>query len=855
MIKKTIITLLLSFAVLNLFGQIEIDYENPEEYIIGGIQTRGIKYLDTKALVQVSGLSVGKKIMIPGNDITDAIKKLWGQNMFSDVEINILRIEDKKVFLEIYLEERARLSEVKYFGIRNSDQEELTEKLNLIRGRQITDNTIVLSKNIIKDFYAEKGFSKTKVRIYKKQDTTYQNAVILNVYVDKGKKTRIENLIIEGNTVLKERKLKWFKIKDTKEKRWYGLFKPSKYIKEKYIDDKKKIIAEYNKLGYRDAKILVDSVYSANKRNVNIYIKIEEGKQYFFREINWIGNTKYETSFLQKKLAIKKGDVYDREKLDNRLTIDEDAVGNLYMDNGYLFFNVSAIEKNIDNDSVDIELRMYEGPKARINNVIISGNDRTNDNIIRRELYTVPGELFSKSDIIRSIRELANLGHFDPEQIVPTPLPNPANGTVDIEYSLVERGNDRVEISGGWGAGMLVGRLGLSFNNFSIQNVFDKKAWRPLPTGDGQTFAINAQTNGTAYQFYSISFQEPWLGGKKPNSLSVSLYYNIQTNRTYYNPNPDNLQKARTIGVSVGFGRRLKWPDNYFTLYNALGYQKYLLDDWVYRSYVRGVSNGQFNSMTFNTVFGRNSVDNPLYSRRGSEFSLGVEITLPYSIGKSDNFWSLSESEITEITNIHSEIDYDTDIERESAINKEISDKENADRYKWIEYHKWTFKARWFTQIWGDLVFHTKTEFGLLGYYNKNMGYSPVGGYSLGGSGMSYYSYGVDIIGLRGYEDDGLTPDAGGNIYTKYTMELRYPIVLNESATVFGLVFAEGGNIWNSTIDFNPFNIKRSAGVGVRIFLPMLGQLGFDWGYGFDSQPGIPGAHGSEFHFTMGQQF
>jgi outer membrane protein insertion porin family len=821
MIKKILLITLTIFIAVSLQAQIQIDYENPQEYEIAGIQTRGIRFLDNTSLIQVSGLTVGETIQVPGDAITDALKKLWDQKMFSDVEINALKIEGNKIWLEIYLEERPRLSEVNFFGIKTSDKEELSEKLDLIRGRQITENTLTVSKNIIEDYYAEKGFSKTKVRIFKKQDTTYQNAVILNIYVDKLKKTRIENIILEGNEVISDRKLKWFKIKNTKEKRWYGLFKPSKYIEEKFQEDKDKIISEYNKKGYRDARIVVDSVYPAGDLNVNVYLKIEEGKQYYFREIKWIGNTKYETSELNKKLQIKKGDVYNREKLDNRITVDQDAVGNLYMDNGYLFFNVNIVEKKIENDSVDIELRIFEGPIARINQIIIKGNDRTNDNVIRRELYTVPGELFSKSDIIRSIRELANLGHFDPERIVPTPLPNAADGTVDIEYSLVERGNDRVEISGGWGAGMLVGRLGLSFNNFSIQNIFDKKAWRPLPTGDGQKFSINAQTNGTAYQYYSITFQEPWLGGKKPNSLSVSLYYNRQTNRTYYNPNPTKLMTADVAGISIGFGRRLKWPDNYFTLYNSLGYQYYTLNDWQYRSYIRGVNDGNYNSITFNTVFGRNSVDNPLYSRRGSEFTLGIELTPPFSLFN----------------------------------NKDYSSMDLQEKYKWLEYHKWNFTARWFTPIWDDLVLHTRSEFGILGFYNKSIGYSPIGGFSLGGSGMAYYSYGVDIIGLRGYSDGDLTPSNGGNLYTKYTVELRYPAVLSETATIFALVFAEAGNAWNNTKTFNPFTIKKSAGVGVRIFLPMLGQLGFDWGYGFDSQGSETGPHGSEFHFTMGQQF
>jgi len=821
MFKKLIFSLLLLTFFISSYAQNDFDYENPKEYEIAGIQTKGIRYLDNTALIQVTGLSVGQKIMIPGDAVTDAIKKLWEQKMFSDVKIYAVKVEGNKVWLEISLKERPRLSEVKYYGIRNSDQEDLNDKLDLVKGRQITQNTLILSENIIKQYYADKGFSKTKVRIFKKQDTTYQNAVVLNIYIDKYKKTRIENIVIDGNTVFKNWRLRWFKLKNTKERRWYGLFKPSKYIKSKYEEDKKNLIAAYNKDGYRDAKIVSDSVYDANDRNVNIYIKIDEGKQYYFRNIKWVGNSIYSTDLLNKKLQIKKGDIYNREKLDKRLTGDQDAVGNLYMDNGYLFFNVKVIEKKIENDSVDIELRMYEGPKARINKVTIKGNDRTNDNVIRRELYTVPGELFSKSDIIRSVRELATLGHFDPEQIIPTPIPNPSNGTVDLEYSLVERGNDKVEISGGWGAGMLVGRLGLSFNNFSIQNIFDKKAWRPLPTGDGQKFSINAQSNGSAYQYYSISFQEPWLGGKKPNSLSVSFYYNIQTNKSYYNPHPENLQKARVAGISVGFGRRLKWPDNYFTLYHALGYQRYILDDWQYRSYIRDIKDGSYNNFTIKTTFGRNSVDNPLYSRRGSDISLALELTPPYSLFSNKDYSSISDQE----------------------------------KYKWIEYHKWTFKGRWFTQLWGDLVFHTQTEFGYLGYYNKKIGYSPLGGYRVGGSGMAYYTYGVDIVGLRGYKDGELTPKDGANIYTKYTMELRYPVILKESATIFVLAFAEAGNAWHDTKTFNPFVMKRSAGVGVRIFLPMLGQLGFDWGYGFDPQPGETGPHGSEFHFTMGQQF
>ncbi len=825
MIKKILFfsTLLVVFYARISAQEIEIDYENPKEYEIVGLETRGIKYLDSKSLLHVSGLKVGQKIMVPGNAITEAVKKMWKQKMFSDVEINILEIKGDKIRLEIYLQERPRLSQTHFFGVKKTDKEELIKKLSLVKGRQITENTLMLSKNIIKDYYAEKGFAQTEVRIFQKQDTSYHNSVFLNIYVNKHRKTRIDEIKIEQNTVFTDRKIQWRKLKDTKRRRWYGLFKPSKFIRSKYEADKKNLILEYNKLGYRDAQIVQDSVYQSpkNPKNVNILLKVDEGKQYYFRNIRWIGNKEYDSRDLNKKLDIKKGDVYDTEKLNDRLIKDEDAVANLYMNNGHLFFNVRPVEMRIDNDSVDIELRMYEGPKARIQNIIIKGNQKTNDNVIRRELFTVPGELFSRSDLVRSVRELATLGYFDPEQLVPTPIPNQADGTVDIEYSVAEIGNDKVELSGGWGGMGLVLRVGLAFNNFSIQNIFNKDSWDPLPMGDGQKFSINAMSNGSSYQQYSISFQEPWLGGKKPNSLSISLYYNRMTNRHIYNLNPEILRSMDVIGTSVGLGRRLKWPDNYFTLYTGIGYRHYILNRWN-RDYIREVSTGRVNGLTFNVVLGRNSVDNPYYARRGSNFSIGLELTPPYSLLQK---------------------------------GKDYASMPAQDKYRWMEYHKWSGRAQWFTQLIGDLVFHSKVEFGLLGYYNKDIGYPPLGGYSVGGSGMSYYSYGVDVIQLRGYSENGLTPNGGGYIYDKYTLELRYPVVLKESTMIFGLIFAEAGNAWSGPKEFNPFSIKRSAGAGVRLFLPMLGLLGFDWGYGFDAQPGETASHKGEFHFTMGKQF
>ncbi len=837
---KRILALIIFISLFGIsYSQITIDYENPKEYTIKKIAVSGIKYLNKNALISISGLSVGQKVQIPGDEITDAVKKLWKQKMFSDVNINITNVEDDSISLDIYLQERPRLSSINFKGIKKSDKEDIEEAIGISRGSQITDNIIQKSENVIKNFYADKGFSKTKVKIYKKQDTTLQNAVILNIFVNKQGKTRIENINIEGNTVFSIGKIRRKSFKNTKRRRWWGFLKPSKYIRPKFEEDKKKLIADYNKKGYRDAKIVVDSVYDDGEKNVSIYVKVFEGRQYFHRNIKWIGNKKYSTELLQKRLKIKKGDVYDKEKLDNRLSVDEDAVGNLYMNNGYLFFNVTPIEIRFDNDSVDIELRIYEGEKARINKVIINGNDRTNDHIIRRELYTIPGELFSKSDIIRSIRELANLGHFDPENIIPTPIPNAADGTVDIEYSLVERGNDRFEISGGWGQGMLVGSIGLSFNNFSIHNIFDKDSWRPLPTGDGQTFSIRAQSNGFRYQSYSLSFSEPWLGGKKPISLTVSAYYNKQaygwTKETAKNSN------MKLLGGTIGMGMRLKWPDDYFTLYSEIGYQRYNLNNFRFNN----IMNGIYNNITLKLVFGRSSISQPLYPRSGSTFSFGVELTPPYSLFKSAGWWKLSDEE-------KGMISADTTISNKSAV---INDRENQNKFEWIEYHKWTFKASWFSQLIGDLVLNTKFEYGYLGTYSKGVGQSPFGGYSLGGDGMGYYSYGKDIIGLRGYKNGSLSPYGAASIYSKYTLEVRYPAILSQSANIYGLVFAEAGNSWYDFKDFNPFHVYKSLGIGVRIFLPMLGMFGIDWGYGFDRLPGASEPAGSQFHFVMGQQF
>jgi len=804
---KLLLLLLLISSVTR--AQKFVDYENPKEYQIGNITISGVKYLNHSALIQLSGIVPGQKIKIPGDEITRAIEKLWKQGLFSDVKISIVKIDGDVIVLDIYLQERPKLAKVFYKGIRKTEEDDLNDKINLVPGTKVTEHVIMKTSNIIKDYFAEKGFYNADVRIVAIDDSLLQNVVNLNINVDKQNKVKINEIIIEGNSHFPEKKIKRY-LKETKIKRWYGLFKPSKYIAEKFTEDKKLLIDKYNENGYRDARILADSIYPFSDGLLNIYIKIEEGKQYYFRNITWVGNTKYATTQLNKSLDIKKGDLYDQNRLDKRLSSDQDATGNLYLDDGYLFFRSIPREVQIVNDSVDIEIMIYEGPQANIDRVIINGNTRTNEHVARREVYTLPGELFSKSDIIRSVRELAQLGNFDPEKLMPVPTPNYEEGTVNIEYPVVEKSNDMFELSGGWGANMFVGRLGLRFNNFSTRNLFDKKSWQPLPTGDGQQLSISFQSNGKYYQYYNLSFVEPWLGGKKPNSLTVSLYHNLMGYGT---------SKMKVYGAAVGLGKRLQWPDNYFSLYNEINYQNYQMTN--YTRFEGFDPNGVANNINFKTVFSRNSVDNPIYSRRGSSFTLTMQLTPPYS----------------------------------TLAKKDVSQIADSLRWKWVEYHKWTFKSTTFNPIVGDLVFHTKVEFGIVGFYNKILGYPPFEGFSLGGDGMGYYTFGKDIVGLRGYENETLTPSEGGNVYSKYTMEVRYPLTLSESAQIYALTFVEAGNAWNRLDQFNPFKMYRSAGIGARVFLPMLGMLGIDWGYGFDPLPGQSEVSGGQFHFLLGQQF
>lgn len=806
----------------------KMDYAKPKKYEIGGVTVSGIKHLEHDVLVRIAGFKVGQTIDIPGEKVTKGIQKLYKQGLFSDINVTATKLVDKKIYLNIHLQERPRLSNVNYGGLSKSETTKLKEKLKLQKGIQITDFLITNTEKVVKDYFKEKGYYNTEVNIVQRDAADDENSVILDILVDRSNKIKVREIFVEGNNAFTTKKIKKF-IKNTKEKKLKNFLKSSKYIEEKWEEDKLTLIEKFNEKGYRDALIISDSVVKVEDDRVDIYLKYKEGNRYYFNDVTWVGNTVYNSFMLDQYLKLKKGDVYNKTLLDKRLTTEDDAVSNLYLDNGYLFFNVNPVETVVGTDSIDIEMRIVEGKQAYIDRVMIKGNTKTHEHVARRELYTYPGELFSKKDIIRSVRELAQLGHFDPEAINPDIQPKPESGKVDIIYELEEKANDQIELSGGWGAGMIIGTVGLKFSNFSIRNMFNKEAWSPLPTGDGQTLSIRAQTNGSYYSSYSLSFVEPWLGGKKPTSLSTSFYYSKQSGysssySSYYSqPNTDQQQEV--LGMSVGLARRLKWPDDYFSLYNEVSYQNYRLKNWQY--YL--IANGTSNNFSFTTTLSRSSIDNPLYTRSGSSFSLSMKITPPYSLFDGVNYKRADDDE----------------------------------KYKWIEYHKWVFKGKMFSPILNKtdkLVLYTGAEFGYLGYFNKDKR-SPFEGFEVGGDGMSGYSmYGSDNIGLRGYGNGTLTPIAangqrlGGNIYSKFTAEVRYPLSLSQSATIYALAFAEAGNAWYESEDFQPFNLKRSAGIGMRIFLPMFGLLGIDWAYGFD-EAARPGENGSQFHFVIGQQF
>ena len=833
----------------------EIEYGMTRKtYEIAGIEVEGADSYEDFVLIGFSGLAVGDKIEVPGDQITKAIKRFWKQGLFSSVKIKAKKIEGSKIWLVIELAQRPRISEVRYEGLKKSEREDVEVKAGIRQGSQMTPNLEDHAKTVIKKYFAEKGFHNAEVHVIQQNDVDHPGYVKVLIGVDKKVKTKVGKIYITGNENLTHRQINKA-MKKTNDNDIINLFRTKKFVREEYEKDKQAVIEKYNEHGYRDAYIVADSVVPnpEDPNRVDIYMTISEGDKYYVRSVKWVGNTVYPYELLDATLGVKPGDVYNLKTLNDRLTNDDDAVSKLYTDRGYLFFNVEPVEVNVSNDSIDFEMRMYEGKPATINEVNIVGNTRVYEHVVRRELYTKPGQLYSQSDIMRSLRELAQMGHFDQEKLVPDIQPNPEEGTVDITYQLETKSSDQIEFSLGWGATGLVGSLGLKFTNFAIQNLFNKKSYRIVPQGEGQTFSINARTNGIYYTSASISFLEPWLGGKRPNSLSASIYfanqtgyssryqrayqnlYNTYSNYYYYSGNSNYYQQLaeseadkdkylRTLGVSVGYGKRLRWPDDYFTFYGELSYQMYMMKDWPYLL----ISDGTSHNLALNLQISRSSIDNPIYTRRGSQFTLGVKLTPPWSLFNKKDYSQLSASE----------------------------------KYHLIEYHKWKFTGKVFTPLTRDskLVLMTRAEFGYLGHYNEHAK-SPFESFYMGGDGMSSYtSYATEYVAMRGYSSGSLTPyDVAtgrnmGYLYNKFTMELRYPISLEQSATIWAHVFLEAGNCFSDIRDYNPFNLKRSAGLGVRIFLPMFGLLGIDWGWGFDEINGSKQYGGSQFHFVLGQE-
>ncbi len=814
------------FAQVRL-GAYEVDYKNPKEYTIGGIRVEGTQFLDKEVLIMLSGLRVGDKVVVPGEKFSKAIQNLWKQGLFGDVSIEVERVEGETVFLIYQLEEKPRLSRFAFSrNLKKGQVEDLNEKLKIYKGKIVTENLKVTSTAIIRDFYTEKGYWDVKVEMTEQVDTNMLNAVVMRVTVTPGKKVKVGEIRFQGNQALTDRKLKKL-MKGTKEYQAWNIFRGAKFQEEKYEEDKQKILSKYQAEGYRDARIVRDSVFRNVDNRFAIYVQVEEGKKYYFRDINFTGNSLYPDSILYKVLGIERGDVYNNETLTSRLQIDPNGqdISSLYMDNGYLFFNIQPVEVKVEGDSIDLEIRIYEGSQAIINKVTVIGNDKTSDHVIIRELRTRPGQKFSRGDIMRTTRELSQLGYFDPEQLGVVPTPNPTNGTVDIEYKVVERSNDQVELSGGWGAGQVVGSLGLVLNNFSARKFFDKNAWRPVPSGDGQRASIRIQSNGRFFQSYNLSFTEPWLGGKKPNALTVSAYSSIQSNGV---PKGDSRRQSTTInGVSVSLGKRLTVPDDFFTLVHSVNYQQFVLNNSVATAYLQ---NGISNSFFFRETLSRNSIDQPIYPRSGSSVTLTMQFTPPYSLLGRKSFNELPTDQ----------------------------------RYRWIEYHKWRFDSQYYLKLVGDLVLMSRVQYGFLGNYDRNYGNVPFGRFFVGGDGiMGFNLDDRELIGLRGYQNFSLTPNdpitgqtnVGATAFQKYTMELRYPITLNPSATIYVTSFLEAGNSFFKVKDFQPFNNFRAAGAGVRVFLPMFGLLGVDWGYGFDPVPGRDGANKGNIHISIGQQF
>ncbi|MEL7020450.1 MAG: outer membrane protein assembly factor BamA [Bacteroidota bacterium] len=790
-----------------------LDYSEPTDYEIGGVEVIGANFSDDNAIISIAGFKVGDKIRIPGGDIPKAIKSLWKLRLFTDVQILRTKTIGEVVFLEIRVQERPRLSKHSFEGAKKARHDDLNTEVNkfLLKGGIVTENVKTNAAEAIRAYYVEKGYLDTQVRVREMTDSARINSVSLIFDIDRKERVKIDDITFSGNTEIKDKKLRRL-LKNTKRKR--RIFAASKLIRDDYEEDKKAIIAYYNTIGFRDAKVVRDSMWRNQDDELMLNITLNEGQRYFFRDISWKGNSIYDEKTLSEVLGIEKGEVYNQELLETRLRFSQDGrdVSTLYMDNGYLFFTVDPTETAIVGDSIDLEIRIFEGPQATIDKVTIAGNDRTHEHVIRRELRTRPGEKFSRSDIIRSQREIINLGYFNPEALgINTPV-NPERGTVDIEYTVEEKPSDQLELSAGWGGNRnVIGTLGISFNNFSLRNIFKKETWSPLPQGDGQRLSIRAQTNGSFYQSYNLSFTEPWLGGKKPTSFTVAGFYN---RFAFGVPGTSSAQNFNIYQGSVSLGTRLKFPDDNFVSSTALNLQTLNLNNWTQGLFStedgNSVADGTYYNFSLKQTIARNSISDPIFPRSGSRISLDLQFTLPYSL-----------------------------------FRDVAADETPQERFRYLEYHKWRVNAEWYTSIVGKLTLKAAAKIGILGRYNKTIGTSPFERFQLGGDGINNQQFGfagVDIISLRGYEIQDLeanqNPQGTGSIATpifdKFTLELRYPLSLNPSSTIYVLTFVEGGNSWRNIRDFNPFELKRSAGFGLRVFLPMFGVLGFDYGIGFD---------------------
>ncbi|MVN89853.1 outer membrane protein assembly factor BamA [Mucilaginibacter aquatilis] len=806
-----------------------LSYLNPKDYIIGNITVSGTKNLDKDVLIQIAKINKGDRINLPGEASANILKNMWSQGLFDDVQLYITKINLDTVYLELSVTERPRLSRLRMTGIRKGEIEDVQKKLNDKTGKIVNENLLNTTTAIIKKHFNEKGYLNTTVDIKQLRDPADSNSVILNVAIDKKQKVKINEVIFEGNEAFSDAKLKKF-LPKTRERKFYNIFGSKKFKQDQYEEDKQALIEKMQAKGYRDAEILSDSVWKHDDNTVNVKLKVYEGHKYYFGNVTWTGNARYSETVLNKILRIKKGDVFSEEELSKRLnggTPDGNDVNSLYLDDGFLTFNSEPVQTRIYNDTIDLNIRIYEGAQYTINRVMVKGNDVTNDRVVIRELATKPGQKFSKALIVRSTRQITQLGNFDETKIDPKPTNiNPQDGTVDILYNVVEKPSDQIELSGGFGGGQLVGTLGLTFNNFSLRNLFNGKAYKPLPKGDGQKLSLRGQANGRNYQNFSFTFSEPWLGGKKPIYFSLSAYTQLSSTGQFYPKSDPRYNFLRINGLGVTLGKRLNWPDNYFQLNYSLNFDHYTLDRFSGYLFQTGTS----YNIKLTQELSRNSIDAPIYPTSGSNIRFTLQVTPPYSLFNNTNYRIAPPEE----------------------------------RYRFVEYHKWKFDAQWFTKITGKLVLMTQTRFGFLGSYNKLVGQSPFERFKLGGDGMATYQFlqGSEIVGLRGYQNFSLVPvgsnysadtNPGSPIYNKFTLEMRYPVIASQSATIFLLTFAEGGNTWNNFRDYNPFNIRRSVGVGARIFLPIFGLLGLDYGYGFDKIPGIRDANKGQFHFSIAQ--